>query len=90
MTKTSNGRLKNVPHFDGKAEIEQYIRDSGVPSTFFLPGYFMSNLDQQVRPGEDGTLTWALPVSQEAKFPLIDIKEDTGKLHAAIHDCLPS
>jgi hypothetical protein len=39
----------------------------------------MSNLEQAVRPGKDGTLTWALPVGMDAKFPLIDTKEDTGK-----------
>jgi uncharacterized protein YbjT (DUF2867 family) len=77
-TKVSEGRLSHVPHFDGKAEIEQYIRDSGVPSTFYLPGYFMSNLEQAIRPGQDGTLTFALPISADAKFPLIDIKADTG------------
>jgi hypothetical protein len=44
-----------------------------------MPGYYMSNLEQAVRPGEDGTLTWALPVGKDAKFPLIDTKEDTGK-----------
>lgn len=79
-TKTSNGRLTHIPHFDGKADIEQYIRDSGVPSTFYMPGYFMSNLDMALQPGQDGALTWYLPVSKDAKFPLIDIKNDTGKL----------
>ncbi|OAK94116.1 putative nucleoside-diphosphate-sugar epimerase [Phaeosphaeriaceae sp. SRC1lsM3a] len=83
-TKTSNGRLTHIPHFDGKADIEQYIRDSGVPSTFYLPGYFMSNLDQAVKPGQDGALTWYLPVGKDAKFPLIDIKADTGKFVKAI------
>ncbi|KAF2032890.1 putative nucleoside-diphosphate-sugar epimerase [Setomelanomma holmii] len=84
VTKTSDGRLTHVPHFDGKADIEQYIRDSGVPATFFLPGYFMSNLDQMIRPGQDETLIWALPVSKDAKFPFLDIKNDTGKFVTAI------
>jgi len=75
---TTKGRLAHVPHFDGKAEVEQYIRDSGVPAAFYLPGYFMSNLEMMIRPSEDGVLTWALPVGEEAKFPLVDIKADTG------------
>jgi uncharacterized protein YbjT (DUF2867 family) len=79
VTETSKGRLSHVPHFDGKAEIEQYIRDSGVPATFYLPGYFMSNFEMMIRPGQDGVLTFALPISENAKFPLIDIKSDTGK-----------
>lgn len=78
VTDLTQGRLAHVPHFDGKAEIEQYIRDSGVPATFYLPGYFMSNLETMIRPGEDGVLTWALPVGEGAKFPLVDIKADTG------------
>jgi uncharacterized protein YbjT (DUF2867 family) len=84
VTEVSGGRLTHVPHFDGKAEIEQYIRDSGVPCTFYLPGYFMSNLEQAIRPGQDGTLTFALPISAEAKFPLVDIKADTGTFTAKL------
>lgn len=79
VTRLTNGRLKNVPHFDGKAEVEQYIRDIGLPSTFYLPGFFMSNFSQMVKADEEGTLTWAVPITDEAKFPLIAIKEDTGK-----------
>ncbi|KAH7377353.1 NmrA family transcriptional regulator [Pyrenochaeta sp. MPI-SDFR-AT-0127] len=84
VTNTTNGRLPHIPHFDGKAEIEQYIRDSGIPSSFYLPGYFMSNLEQAIRKGEDGVYTFALPVSENAKFPLLDVKEDTGKFVTGI------
>lgn len=80
VIKTTNGRLTDVPHFDGKAEVEQYIRDSGVPATFYLAGYFMSNLEMALQPSQDGALTWALPIGKDAKFPLIDIKADTGML----------
>ncbi|KAF2822471.1 putative nucleoside-diphosphate-sugar epimerase [Ophiobolus disseminans] len=84
VTETSKGRLAHVPHFDAKSDIEQYIRDIGVPATFYLPGYFMSNLEMMLQAGEDGTLTWALPVNKDSKFPLIDIKSDTGKFVKAI------
>lgn len=84
VTEVTKGRLSHVPHFDSKSDVEQYIRDSGVPATFYLPSYFMSNLEQMLQKGEDGTLTWALPVSKESKFPLIDIKADTGKFVKAI------
>jgi uncharacterized protein YbjT (DUF2867 family) len=77
VTKNSNGRLKNVPHFDGKAEVEDYIRASGVPATFFIPGYFMSNYKDMLQRGEDGSYTLAYPIGPEAKLPLIDIS-DTG------------
>jgi uncharacterized protein YbjT (DUF2867 family) len=79
VTKTTNGRLAHVPHFDSKADVEEYIRQSGVPATFFLASYFMTNFQMSIQKGEDGSLTLALPVSKDAKFPLIDIAEDTGK-----------
>ena len=66
VTKTTNGRLTHVPHFEQKAEVEEYIRASGVPATFYLPGYFMSTLSMMIRKGEDGVLTWALPVGEGA------------------------
>lgn len=84
VTKASNGRFTNVPHFDQKADIEAYIRASGIPSAFFLPGYFMSNLQMSIRADAQDTLTWALPVSSDAKFPLIDIASDAGNFVAGI------
>ncbi|KFY98338.1 hypothetical protein V500_01735 [Pseudogymnoascus sp. VKM F-4518 (FW-2643)] len=79
VTETTGGRLTHVPHFDGKAVIEKYIRASGIPGTFVLPGYFMSNYTQMLQKSEDGSsYTLTYPVSKEAKFPLFD-PEDTGK-----------
>ena len=34
VAKSTDGRLKHVRHFDGKAEIEEYINQVGVPATF--------------------------------------------------------
>ena len=80
VTETTAGRLKNVPHFDHKAEVEQYIRSLEVPATFVLPGYFMTNYTAVglLRKGENGVWTVAYPVGKEAKFPLIDIAADMG------------
>ncbi|GLA29588.1 hypothetical protein AnigIFM63326_007496 [Aspergillus niger] len=85
VTETTAGRLKNVPHFDHKAEVEQYIRSLEVPATFVLPGYFMTNYTAVglLRKGENGVWTVAYPVGKEAKFPLIDIAADMGKYVAA-------
>ncbi|KAH1577943.1 hypothetical protein KXW65_002510 [Aspergillus fumigatus] len=85
VTETSGGRLKHVPHFDQKAQVEQYIRSTGVPATFVLPGYFMSNYPEvgMLRKGEDGVYNLAYPVGQNAKFPLVDIEADMGKYVAA-------
>ncbi|KAK3946531.1 NmrA-like family protein, partial [Pseudoneurospora amorphoporcata] len=37
----------HIYHFDGKAEVEEYTRSVGVPSTFFLAGFYISNLPGQ-------------------------------------------
>ncbi|USW46744.1 Putative NmrA-like domain, NAD(P)-binding domain superfamily [Septoria linicola] len=37
VSNESHGRLVYVSHFDGKARVEQYIRDSGLAATFVLP-----------------------------------------------------
>ncbi|CAG8929987.1 unnamed protein product [Penicillium salamii] len=85
VTKESDGRLKHVPHFDHKAQVEQYIRSTGVPATFILPGYFMNNYTSfgMLRKGEDGVYTLAYPIGKDALFPLIDIAADMGKFVAA-------
>lgn len=80
VTKETGGRLKHVHHFDQKAHVEDYIRNTGIPATFVLPGYFMNNytIHAMLRKGEDGVYNLAYPVGEEAKFPLVDIVEDMG------------
>ncbi|ETS85020.1 hypothetical protein PFICI_03045 [Pestalotiopsis fici W106-1] len=86
VTDETNGRLKHVEHFDMKADVERYIRAKNVPSTFILPGYFMSNFTalQMIRKGEDGVYSLAYPVSDKAEFPLIDTESDIGKYAVAV------
>ncbi|KAM0425844.1 hypothetical protein ACHAPT_008782 [Fusarium lateritium] len=81
VTETTGGRLKHVIHFDDKAEVERYIRSKGIPSTFVLPGYFMSNFTalQMIKKGDDGIYSLVYPVTDKAKFPLIDTASDLGK-----------
>lgn len=77
-TKASQGRLSNIHHFDGKAEIEEYIRAIGVPATFFLPGTFMSSFKDMIRQQDDGSYLFTLPVGDNARLPLFDAAGDTG------------
>jgi NmrA-like family len=79
VTEITGGRLSHVLHFDGKADIEKYIRSSGIPATFVLPGYYMSNYKEMLQKGDDGSYTLAYPVSKEAKFPLFDAAQDMGE-----------
>ncbi|KAE9368418.1 NmrA-domain-containing protein [Stipitochalara longipes BDJ] len=77
----SKGVLEHVEHFDSKAHIEQYIRKSGLPASFFMPGFYMSNLPggmfRQAPPNNDWTL--ALPIPSSTPIPLLDTADDTGK-----------
>ncbi|KAJ4267125.1 hypothetical protein NW762_003223 [Fusarium torreyae] len=89
--KISNGRLTHIKHFEGKAEIEQYIRDANIPATFVLPGFFASNLFTMIRKNEYGTYSWALPVDgDKAKVPIFDVGSDSGKFVKAAIKHFPS
>jgi len=80
----SGGQLLNVTHFDGKAEVGLYMRSLGFPAlTFVEPGFFMSNLQNMMRPGPDGTYTLAWPVPANTRFPLLSAADDTGKFVAS-------
>lgn len=81
VTELSKGALPGVSHFDSKAKIEDYIRASGLPASYFLPGFYMSNIPggmmRQLPPNNDWTL--ALPVPISSPVPLLATVEDTGK-----------
>ena len=81
VNKLTGGKFPNVEHFDSKAAVEQYIRDLGIPATFFMPGFFMSNLPggmlRQLPPADDWTL--ALPMPAGTPIPFFEAGEDTGK-----------
>ncbi|KUI60472.1 NmrA-like family domain-containing protein 1 [Cytospora mali] len=86
INKLTNGKLPNVYHFDSKAMVEDYIRELGIPATFFMPGFFMSNIPggmmRQVPP--NNAWTFALPVPETAPIPMFDSEDDTGKWVKAI------
>ncbi|OJZ79543.1 hypothetical protein ASPFODRAFT_213248 [Aspergillus luchuensis CBS 106.47] len=83
-TKASRGRLSHIHHFDGKAEVEEYIRQIGVPATFFLPGTFMSSFKDLIHQQDDGSYLFTLPVGDNARLPLFDAAGDTGLFVKAI------
>jgi len=72
------GRYK-VPHFDAKAEADQYFTDAGVPTTFLRTTFYWDGLLGQLGPqrGEDGKLVLALAMGDS---PLAGIAaEDIGR-----------
>jgi uncharacterized protein YbjT (DUF2867 family) len=85
VAEATDGRLAHLPHFDSKADIERYIRQSGLDATFVMPGYFMSNYFMMLRKSEDGGYRLFYPVDgQKAKFPLFDAASDTGILDSTL------
>ena len=76
---TLMGQYK-VPHFDAKAEADQFFIDAGVPTTFLLTSFYWENLihfGMGPKPGPDGALLWTMPLGT-AKFPGIGV-EDIGR-----------
>ncbi|KAL3257308.1 hypothetical protein ABHI18_006954 [Aspergillus niger] len=86
ISKISQGWLKNGGHFDGKEEVEQYIRTQPIRSAFVAPGSFMSNFHDTMAPRrmENGDYALLLPVPDHIRLPLVDTEADLGKWVAAI------
>ncbi|PYH88562.1 NAD(P)-binding protein [Aspergillus ellipticus CBS 707.79] len=86
IAKTSQGALKHGGHFDGKEDVEQYIRTLPVKSAFVAPGSFMSNFHDSMapHPAGDGTYALASFVTPETQLPMIITAGDMGKWVAAI------
>jgi hypothetical protein len=61
--------------------VEEYIRSIGIPATFFMPGYYMANLEGMLhqRPGTLNHYTWTLPMPADKPIPLFDTADDGGK-----------
>ncbi|KAJ0267487.1 hypothetical protein COL940_014324 [Colletotrichum noveboracense] len=63
-----------------KAMVEEYVRELGIPATFFMPGFYMPNLPRQMLSQNPPDNNWALalPIPGDAPIPLYN-PEDTGK-----------
>ena len=86
VNEITHGVYKNVNHFDSKAAIETYIRSLGIPASFFMPGFFMPNLETELR--SDGqsppTYTMAMPFPPTTPIPWFDPGDDAGKFVKAM------
>ncbi|KAK0109493.1 hypothetical protein ONS95_002183 [Cadophora gregata] len=82
VNELTHGKLPHVHHFDSKAHIESYIRTTPLPTTFLLPGFYMSNLPgQSLRPSPypPNPYTLSMPVPSSTPVPLLAPLSDTGK-----------
>ncbi|KAJ7688976.1 NAD(P)-binding protein [Mycena rosella] len=72
FSKASPGKYVHVYQFDGKADIAEYGRQSGVPN--FLQFHRSLMLTKQ----DDGTFAIEWPVKPTTTIPIIDIAHDYG------------
>ncbi|KAL8652978.1 MAG: hypothetical protein Q9210_002370 [Variospora velana] len=86
VTKLTNGKYPNVYHFDSKAHVESYIRSIGLPSSTFMPGFYMSNLESMFNPAPQAphAYTFAMPMPPTTPIPFFDAVGDTGKFVKAM------
>jgi uncharacterized protein YbjT (DUF2867 family) len=81
---TLQGRYK-VPHFDAKAEADEFFRATGVPTTYLLTSFYWDNYIKfglGPKPGPDGKLVLSMPLGDRL-FPSI-AAEDIGRCAHAI------
>ena len=90
VTKLTDGELKHVAHFDSKAEVEQYIESikvgSDMVASYWMPGFFMSNLKGMIKPDpQTQTPTLKMPWdAAQTQVGLLDVVGDTGKFVAGL------
>ena len=72
-------RDTGIPHFDSKYEVEERIRDLGLPATIIRPVFFMQNFEGRREDITDGTL--ALPLVEDVSVQIVNV-DDIGGLAA--------
>jgi uncharacterized protein YbjT (DUF2867 family) len=77
-------RDTGIPHFDSKYEIEERIRDLGLPATIIRPVFFMQNFEGQREDITDGTL--ALPLAEDVSVQIINVDDIGGLAAEALAD----
>ncbi|KAJ7074463.1 NAD(P)-binding protein [Mycena amicta] len=81
IVKVTNGKYPNVPHFNGKGEIAEYGRGSGIPFIIVQAGWYATNFSklQGIKPKlVDGQYVLGLPVGPQTLLPVIDTAHDFG------------
>ena len=72
-----------VPHFTGKAKVDDLVKDAGFKySTFVQPPFYYQNLIGMLgpQPKQDGTTGWTLPIDPTKKAIHMSDINDLGKV----------
>ncbi|KAF7326373.1 NmrA domain-containing protein [Mycena venus] len=85
VSKHSGGKYTHVIHFDGKAVVTEYARQSGLPFVDVQAGYYASNLlipsgklGSALVKQTDGSFAMRLPVKPTTSLPVLDAGHDYG------------
>ncbi|KAK7002322.1 NmrA domain-containing protein [Favolaschia claudopus] len=80
--KLSGGRIVDAHHFESKAVVTEYARESGVPFVDLQAGFYGTNLlgflPFLLSKQADETYAFAWPVPPTLEVPFIDIAQDYG------------
>lgn len=80
----SNGKFE-VPHFTGKAKVDELVKMAGFTSyTFVQASFYFQNLAGQLgaQPQQDGSVGWTLPIDPAKKVIHMSDINDLGKVVA--------
>ena len=75
-------RDSGVPHFESKWQIENYVRELGLPATFLRPVYFMENFNWKRAQILEGTYE-SLGMNPDRPLQLISVN-DIGRFAAIV------
>lgn len=80
VEKVSGGKYDKVVHFDGKARVEDYMREKNLPATFVAIGFYASNFMTYMPPHKnaEGVLEFTLPCNTDTVVPVVDANVDFG------------
>ena len=84
VEKISKGKF-NVPHFTGKAKVDELVKEAGFENyTFVQPPFYFQNLTGQMgsQTQQDGSTGWTLPIDPTVKGIHMSDINDLGKVVA--------
>jgi uncharacterized protein YbjT (DUF2867 family) len=87
VKKLTKGQYTHVDHFDGKAKITEYIetiKSDTLTTSYFMPGFYATNIKSNIRAGADGVPVLSLPWKAETMVPIFSPADDTGKFVTGI------
>ncbi|KAJ7473351.1 NAD(P)-binding protein [Mycena latifolia] len=87
ISELSAGKYTHVAHFDGKAAVTAYARESGVPFVDLQAGFYGTNLLTMpiiLMKQADGSFAFPWPVRGSTVIPFIDAAEDYGLFARAL------